>query len=86
MLIIEVSNARDVVRQRIGSIGEKLIGKVVDPEAQVEKVLIQEIESAFHEFGIEARIYSVQGLNFTETNQLELPLQIRECRDIKFKS
>ena len=40
MLIIEVTNARDVVRQRIGRLGERLIGKVVDPEAQVEKALM----------------------------------------------
>ena len=37
VLIIEVTNARDVVRKRIGRLGERLIGKVVDPEAQVEK-------------------------------------------------
>ncbi|MFN5161208.1 MAG: cytochrome-c oxidase, partial [Cyanobacteriota bacterium] len=29
MLIIEVTNARDVVRQRIGPLGGRLIGKVV---------------------------------------------------------
>ena len=58
MLIIEVTNAREVVRERIGRLGEKLIGKVVDAEAQVEKALIQEMETAFQEFGIEARILS----------------------------
>ena len=47
MLIIEVTNAREVVRQRIGRLGERLIGRVVDPEAQVEKALIQELETAF---------------------------------------
>ena len=59
MLIIEVTNSRDVVRQRIGRLGERLIGRVVDAEAQVEKALIQELETAFKEFGIEARIVSV---------------------------
>ena len=58
MLIIEVTNSRDVVRQRIGRLGERLIGRVVDAEAQVEKALIQELETAFKEFGIEARIVS----------------------------
>jgi hypothetical protein len=33
----------------------------VDAEAQVEKALIQELETAFKEFGIEARIFSVDG-------------------------
>ena len=36
MLIIEVTNARDVVSKRIGRLGSRLIGKVVDAEAQVE--------------------------------------------------
>ena len=61
MLIIEVTNAREVMRKRIGPIGERLIGKVVNAEAQVERALIQEMETAFQEFGIEARIVSVQG-------------------------
>ena len=45
-MIIEVTNARDVVRQRIGRLGVRLIGKV-DPEKQVEEALIQEMENAF---------------------------------------
>ncbi len=47
MLIIEVTNARDVVRKQIGRLGERLIGKVADAESQVEKALIQEMASAF---------------------------------------
>ena len=80
MLIIEVTNARDVVRQRIGRLGERLIGKVVDPEAQVEKALIQELDTAFREFGIEARIVSVQGPQLVGRQQLELPIQVRDDR------
>ena len=53
LLIIEVTNAREVIRERIGSLGERLIGKVVDADAQVEKALIQEMEVAFQEFGID---------------------------------
>ena len=47
MLIIEVTNAREVMRERIGALGDRLIGKVIDAEAQVEKALIQEMEIAF---------------------------------------
>ena len=82
MLIIEVTNAREVVRQRIGKLGERLIGKVVDAEAQVEKALIQEMETAFKEFGIEARILSVQGPQVVGRQQLELPIQVREERKV----
>lgn len=82
MLIIEVTNAREVVRQRIGRLGERLIGKVVDPEAQVEKALIQELDTAFRDFGIEARIVSVQGPQLVGRQQLELPIQVRDDRTV----
>ena len=83
MLIIEVTNAREVVQQRIGRLGGRLIGKVVDAEAQVEKALMQELESAFRDFGIEARIYSVAGPQMLGRSHLEIPLQVREERQIK---
>ncbi|HJN35981.1 MAG: cytochrome-c oxidase [Prochlorococcus sp.] len=83
MLIIEVANAREVMRQRLGRLGERLIGKVMDPEAQVEKALIQELDNAFKEFGIEARIISVQGPKLIGRQHLELPIQIREEREVR---
>ena len=83
MLVIEVTNAREVVRQRIGRLGSRLIGKVVDAEAQVEKALMQEMETAFRDFGIEARIYSVDGPAMVGLSQLELPIQVREERVVE---
>jgi hypothetical protein len=80
VLVIEVTNARDVVRQRIGRLGSRLIGKGVDAEAQVEKVLIQELETAFKEFGIEARIFSIDGPQMVGRSRLEIPLHVREER------
>ena len=82
-MIIELSNPREVVRQRIGPLGERLIGTVVDPEAQVEKAIIQELEEAFRSYGIEARILSVQGPQLIGRQQLELPIQVREERDVR---
>ena len=86
MLIIEVTNARDVVRQRVGRLGERFIGKVFDAEAQVEKELIKEMETAFQEFGIEARILSVDGLELNASKSLEVSIQVREERDIYLKN
>ena len=83
MLVIEVTNAREVMRQRIGRLGSRLIGKVVDAEAQVEKALIQELETAFKDFGIEARILSVDGPQLVGRNHLEIPLQVREDRQVR---
>ncbi len=82
MLIIEVTNAREVVRRRIGRLGERLIGKVLDPESQVEKALIQEMEMAFQEFGIEARILSVNGPRLEGNSYLECPIDVREERNV----
>ena len=82
MLVIEITNAREVVRQRIGKLGGRLIGKVVDAEAQVEKALIQELETAFKEFGIEARIFSVDGPQMVGRSHLEIPVQVRDVRDV----
>ncbi|MCP9942244.1 cytochrome-c oxidase [Cyanobium sp. ATX 6E8] len=83
MLVIEVTNARDVVRQRMGRLGGRLIGKVVDAEAQVEKALIQELETAFKEFGIEARIFSVDGPQMQGRSHLEIPVQVRAEREVR---
>ena len=81
MLIIEVTNSREVMRRRIGRLGERLFGKVFDADAEVEKALIQQMETAFKEFGIEARIVSVQGGSLSGS-QLELPLAIRADKQV----
>ena len=83
MLLIEITNAREVISQRIGRLGSRLIGKVVDAEAQVEKALIQELEAAFREFGIEARIASVEGAQLLGRSHLELPLHVRDLRQVQ---
>jgi hypothetical protein len=83
VLVIEVTNAREVMRQKIGPLGSRLIGKVIDAEAQVEKALIQEMEMAFKEFGIEARILSVEGPKMLGRSHLEIPVQVREERCVR---
>lgn len=80
-----MTNAREVVRQRIGRLGERLIGKIADSDAQVEKELIKEMEMAFQEFGIEARILSVNGMKMDEMNSLEIPLQVRAEKNVYLK-
>ena len=78
MLIIEVTNAREVMRQRIGRLGERLIGKVVDPEAQVEKALIQELENGLQGVRNRSANRSVAGPKLVGREHLELPIQVRE--------
>ena len=85
MLIIEVTNAPEVMRERIGPLGDRLIGKLLDAETQVEKALMQEMEVAFQEFGIEARILSVKGPQLADDKHLEFPLKVREEREVHIK-
>ena len=80
--MIEVTNAREVVRKRVGRLGESLLGTVVDAEAQVERALLQELETAFREFGIQARIYSVEGMQMIGRSHLELPVTVRDQRTV----
>jgi hypothetical protein len=58
----------------------------VDADAQVEKALIQELETAFKEFGIEARIFSVDGPRMLGRSLLEIPVQVRAERDVRLDS
>ena len=81
MIVIEVTNSREVVRQRVGRLGERLIG-VGDAEAQVEKALLQELEKNFREFGIEARIFSVDGPAMVGRSHMEVPVHVREQRTV----
>ena len=83
MLVIEVTNAREVMRKRVGKLGERLLGTVVDAEAQVEKALLQELETACREFGIQARIYSVEGLQMSGRSHIELPINVRDQRSVE---
>ncbi len=83
MLIIQVTNVREVMRKRFGLLGEKVIGKVMDSEAEVEKALIQEMEAAFQEFGIEAKITSAKVPELVIGKNLELPLKVREERQVR---
>lgn len=81
MLVIKVTNTREVMRKHIGPFKERLISRVVDHEALVEKYLIQELEASFKSFGIEARIYSVEDADVVD-DRLRVPLKVREQRAV----
>ena len=49
----------------------------------MEKALIQELESAFRDFGIEARIFSIDGPQMIGRSHLEIPVQVREERQVR---
>ena len=49
---------------------------------QVEEALMQEMETAFKEFGIEAKISSVANAQTIGTGLLELPIQVRGTKEV----
>ena len=73
------------MRERLGKLGDRFFGKVLDAEAQVEKALIQEMELSFQEFGIKARILSVEGPKLVGEKHLEFPIKVREEREVDLK-
>ncbi|MXY62476.1 MAG: cytochrome-c oxidase [Synechococcus sp. SB0665_bin_28] len=81
MLIIEIINTREVLRKRLGPLGDRLVGRVLDHEVEVEKAVMQELETAFKSFGIEANILSVEDMELMG-NRLEVPLKLRERRQV----
>ena len=81
MLVIEIINTREVLRKHLGPLGDRLVGRVLDHEVEVEKAVIQELEKAFKSFGIEANILSVEGAELMG-NRLEIPLKLRERRQV----
>ncbi|MCY3537441.1 MAG: cytochrome-c oxidase [Synechococcus sp. SB0662_bin_45] len=81
MLIIEIINTREVLRKRLGPLGDRLVGRVLDDEMEVEKAVMQELETAFKSFGIEANILSVEDMELMG-NRLEVPLKLRERRQV----
>ncbi|MXY19596.1 MAG: cytochrome-c oxidase [Synechococcus sp. SB0678_bin_12] len=81
MLIIEIINTREVLRKRLGPLGDRLVGRVLDDEVEVEKAVMQELETAFKSFGIEANILSVEDMELMG-NRLEVPLKLRERRQV----
>ena len=44
-----------------------------------------EQEISFQEFGIQARILSVEGPKLKDENHLEFPIKVREKRDVHLK-
>ena len=70
------------MRKLLGLIGEHLIGKVVEADSQVEKALIEEMEIAFQEFGIEAKILWVQRPKLDALQAINVPIMVRKDKEI----
>lgn len=67
MIIIEITNAKEIVRRERGLIASKIGPYLSDIDAEVEHSVISEIQAAFARRGIEARIVRMQGVELRYT-------------------
>lgn len=66
MILIEVTNVEEVVKNNRGWLAAKLGHLVVNEEVEVEKEIISELKKTFEENGIKANILSVGGVNLRQ--------------------
>ncbi|HEX6383531.1 MAG TPA: cytochrome-c oxidase [Anaerolineae bacterium] len=64
MILIEITNISELVKQKKGAIASIIGPFVKDVEAEVEKVIIEQIKEKFAGEGVKANIISVTGVNF----------------------
>ncbi|AZB72864.1 hypothetical protein [Synechococcus elongatus] len=76
MILIEITNPQDIIRQRVGRLAAKLINVVADELPQVEKVLIEELAKELDQFGIKANFYSVSNLDMRNGGRLEVSIPV----------
>jgi hypothetical protein len=62
--------------EKIGSMAEKVLNKVVDETGLIEKAIINELLQKFADNGLKASVYSVSGLKLAEKNTLSLNLDV----------
>ena len=63
MITIEITNLDEVVKEHRGAL-TAIIGKLVtDVEAEVEKMIIQELQSEFERRGIRCQMASIGGIS-----------------------
>jgi len=66
VILIEITNVDELVKQKKGRIASIIGPLITDVEAEVEKVIIEQIKEAFAGEGVKAKIASVSGLNFND--------------------
>lgn len=76
MILIEITNPQEIIRQRVGKLAAKLINVVSDELPQVEKVLIEELAKELDQFGIKANFYSVNNLDMRNGGRLEVSIPV----------
>ena len=68
MILIEVTNVDELVRKNKGRVASMIGPWLTDVEAEVEKVVIEQIKKAFARDGVKANIVSIGGLKLRHLN------------------
>lgn len=68
MILIEVTNVDDLVRKNKGRVASLIGPWLTDVEAEVEKVIIEQLKAAFARDGVKAHLVSVGGLKLRHLN------------------
>ncbi len=77
MIIIEITNVEDLVKQQLGLIGSRLLHAFELDERFVEKTILEQIEATFQANGVKANLFSVAGPDMLGNGRLELPVDLR---------
>ena len=72
MIVIQIKNIDDLVTKHAGRFAAKIGGLVGNVEAKVERAVIEKLQKALAENGVEADILSVGGLDLRYVSQAQI--------------
>ena len=78
MIVIELTNVKDLVSNERGWITAQVGAVVTDLEAKVEAQVIEQLEKSFGKRGIEANIVSIAGMKMSDVEANEAGWSIRD--------
>jgi len=79
MIIIEITNVEDLVRQQLGGLGARLLHMMDMDERFVENAILTQIQQTFVENGVKANLFSVSGPDMLGNGKLEVPLDFKSA-------
>ncbi|ACK70422.1 conserved hypothetical protein [Gloeothece citriformis PCC 7424] len=77
MIIIEITNVEELIKQQIGSFGARVLHAVADDEAKCEKIMIEELQNQFKQMGVKANMFSIAGVDMLGNGKIEIPVKVR---------
>ncbi|MFZ9739697.1 MAG: cytochrome-c oxidase [Prochlorotrichaceae cyanobacterium] len=85
MIIIEITNVEDLVRQQLGGLGSRLLHAMDMDERFVENAIITQIQETFVQNGVKANLFSVSGPDMLGNGKLEVPLDFKS-KDLRLNN